>query len=40
MKKLAIITPTLANGGAERIISTLSQSEKLKEMYLSNNHYF
>lgn len=33
MKKLAIITPTLANGGAERIISTLSQSEKLKEIY-------
>ena len=33
MKKLAIITPTLANGGAERIISTLSQSEKLKEHY-------
>ena len=33
MKKLAILTPTLANGGAERIISTLSQSEKLKEMY-------
>lgn len=33
MKKLAIITPTLANGGAERIISTLSQSEKFKELY-------
>lgn len=33
MKKLAIITPTLANGGAERIISTLSQSEKIKELY-------
>lgn len=33
MKKLAIITPTLANGGAERIISTLSQSPIFKEHY-------
>lgn len=33
MKKLAIITPTLANGGAERIISTLSQSPTFKEQY-------
>ena len=33
MKNLAIITPTLANGGAERIISTLSQSTILKEQY-------
>lgn len=34
MKTIAIITPTLANGGAERIISTLSQSQILKEKYL------
>lgn len=33
MKKLAIITPTLANGGAERIISTLTQSKDLNEKY-------
>lgn len=33
MKKIAIITPTLANGGAERIISTLSQSKQLKEQH-------
>ncbi|WP_332648209.1 glycosyltransferase [Lysinibacillus sp. 54212] len=33
MKKLAIITPTLANGGAERIISTLSQSKDLNKKY-------
>lgn len=33
MKKIAIITPTLANGGAERIISTISQSLTFREQY-------